>query len=78
MTAGGEETRLDSVTRAQPITGPQEALHYSVVMDRGDGEKSTGDLVAVREGNTLATFYTFGVDAQFPGDLVDIQHTKIR
>ncbi|MFD3675428.1 hypothetical protein [Streptomyces sp. NPDC058613] len=46
-------------------------------MDLGDGQKSAGNLVAVRRGNTLGTFYTFGVAAKFPGDLIDVQHAKI-
>ncbi|MGW7102354.1 hypothetical protein [Streptomyces sp. NPDC054838] len=76
VTAEGDKTKLDSVTPG-PITARDEAVHYGVVMDLGDGEKSAGHLVAVRKGNTLATFYTFGIDAKFPGDVVDVQLAKI-
>ncbi|MFD3542537.1 hypothetical protein ACFWUQ_24020 [Streptomyces sp. NPDC058662] len=76
VTAEGEKTRLDSVTPDR-ITAADEAVHYSVVMDLGDGQKSTGNLVAVRRGNTLGTFYTSGHAAKFPGDLIDVQHAKI-
>ncbi|MFF1556095.1 hypothetical protein [Streptomyces sp. NPDC058279] len=76
LTAEGDKTKLDSVTPG-PISARDEAVHYTVIMDLGDGEKSPGHLVAVRKGNTLATFYTFGVEATYPGDLVDTQLTKI-
>lgn len=52
-------------------------MHNTVVMDLGDGEKSTGLLGAARKGNALATYYTFGTAAKFPGDLIDIHLTKL-
>ncbi|MEU3405375.1 hypothetical protein ABZ766_15760 [Streptomyces sp. NPDC006670] len=53
-------------------------MHNTAVMDLGDAEKSTGLLRAIRKGNPLATFYTFGTAAKFPGDLIDIHHlTKL-
>ncbi|MET8295005.1 hypothetical protein ABZW02_13195 [Streptomyces sp. NPDC005180] len=76
VTYEGDKTKLDSVAPG-PIQARDEAVHYTVVMDLGDGEKSTGHLVAVRKGNALATFYTFGTAAKFPGDLVDVQLTKL-
>ncbi|MEU3315367.1 hypothetical protein ACGFY6_29160 [Streptomyces sp. NPDC048387] len=76
VTYEGDKTKLDSVTPA-PVQSRDEAVHYTVVMDLGDGDKSTGHLVAVRKGNTLATFYTFGTAAKFPGDLIDVQLTKL-
>ncbi|MEU6894805.1 hypothetical protein ABZ934_23925 [Streptomyces sp. NPDC046557] len=76
VTAEGDNTNLDSVTPG-PISARDEAVHYTVVMDLGNGEKSPGHLVAVRKGNTLATFYAFGGEAKFPGDVVDVQLKKI-
>ncbi|MFD0374400.1 hypothetical protein [Streptomyces sp. NPDC127112] len=76
VTYEGDKTRIDSVSSA-PIRARDEAVHYAVVMDLGDGEKSTGHLVAVRKGNALATFYTFGTAAKYPGDLIDVQLTKL-
>ncbi|MGW0362036.1 hypothetical protein [Streptomyces sp. NPDC002990] len=77
VTSGGEKTKLDSVTQGAAVTGGDEAVSYTVVMDLEDGDKSTGHLVAVRKGNALATFYTWGLKAALPQGIVDAQVKKL-
>ncbi|MGW0394186.1 hypothetical protein ACWDYJ_25530 [Streptomyces sp. NPDC003042] len=77
VTSEGEKLKLNNVTPGAAVTGGDEALSYTAPMDLEDGEKSTTHFVVVRKGNSLATFYTWGLKTELPKSIVDAQVKKL-
>ncbi|MEU8889277.1 hypothetical protein [Streptomyces sp. NPDC048442] len=74
----GEKVKITKVL-ADTVTGGDEAQGWTLTMD-GDGTEVVMKLAAVREGSTLATFYTISlggtVKAQ-PAGVIDAQVKKL-
>ncbi|MFJ9338330.1 hypothetical protein ACIRP0_03425 [Streptomyces sp. NPDC101733] len=79
VTAEGENTKVEKVTAGAPVTAGDEALSYAVVADLGDGVKALTQIVAVRKGNTLATFSSLNLtgEAAQPKAVVEAQLKKL-
>ncbi|MEV8530305.1 hypothetical protein [Streptomyces sp. NPDC051211] len=77
-TQAGETTKMTSVAPGAAVTAGDESLAYTVVGD-ADGEKLTTQLVAVRKGNTLATFSSLSLTgtAEQPKAVVEAQVKKL-
>lgn len=72
-TVGGEKTTVKAVTPAT-YSGGDEAVAFSVMIDL-DGKPVATPLVAVRQGATVASFYSlaFAAEAEQPKALVEAQ-----
>ncbi|MGP3687955.1 hypothetical protein ACTVZO_25245 [Streptomyces sp. IBSNAI002] len=75
---GGEGIKVEKVAPGAAVTAGDEALAYTVVGE-ADGEKFTMELVAVRKGNTVATFSAWSLAgaAEQPKAVVDAQVKKL-
>ncbi|MFF3016035.1 hypothetical protein [Streptomyces sp. NPDC057939] len=77
ITSDGDKVKFGAVAPGAAVTGGDEAVSYAAPMDLEDGDKSATHFVAVRKGNTLATFYTWGLKAEQPKTVVDAQVKKL-
>ncbi|WP_329197526.1 MULTISPECIES: hypothetical protein [unclassified Streptomyces] len=79
VTQAGEKTDIDSVTSDTALTGGDETVSFSTVMDLGDGDRNVTRVVVLRKGNTLATFTALSVsdEAEQPKAVVDAQVRKL-
>ncbi|MET9603838.1 hypothetical protein ABZZ17_02090 [Streptomyces sp. NPDC006512] len=77
VTSEGEKVKFNNVTPGAAVTGGDEAVSYTADMDMDGGEKSTTHFVIVRKGNSLATFYTYGLKTELPKSVVDAQVKKL-
>ncbi|MFI2213898.1 hypothetical protein [Streptomyces sp. NPDC020141] len=77
MITGAEKTKITKVETGS-YTGGDEAVAYTFAMDLG-GESSTGHLVAVRKGGTVAAFYSMSLagKAEQPKAVIDAQLKKL-
>ncbi|MET9695696.1 hypothetical protein ABZY31_02075 [Streptomyces sp. NPDC006529] len=78
---GASESETGKVTKVTPgtaVTAGDEAVAYAVEREV-EGEKVATQLVVVRKGNTLASFYSVSptTDAALPKTLVDAQVKKL-
>ncbi|MER5731386.1 hypothetical protein ABT084_24155 [Streptomyces sp. NPDC002138] len=78
---GAKEADTGKVTKVAPgaaVSAGDEAVAYAVERDLG-GEKVSTQLVVVRKGSTLASFYSVSpaTDAEQPKALVDAQVKKL-
>ncbi|MEU3774370.1 hypothetical protein AB0F11_14430 [Streptomyces sp. NPDC032472] len=78
VTSDGETAKVSKVAAAAPVTAGDEALAYTVEAEQ-DGAKISTQLVAVRKGNTLATFSALSLSgtAEQPKAVVDAQVKKL-
>ncbi|WP_405635860.1 hypothetical protein OG543_13135 [Streptomyces sp. NBC_01178] len=82
VTVAGTPTKVVSVAE-EKITGGDESAAWTVT-SQDDGEKAPFKLVALRKGNTVATFFAFnlaavggGVTFEVPADVVAAQDGKL-
>jgi hypothetical protein len=82
MTMKGSEQKITKLTE-EKVTGGEEALAWRVQMGEGD-EAAPFKLMSVRQGGTIATFFTLnlgktGADADFeqPTAVIDAQVKKL-
>lgn len=73
----GDKVKYLDVTPGAAVTAGDEAAAFTLTMDLDDGEKSTNHFVIVRKGNSLATFYSFGLAATQPKVVIDAQVKKL-
>ncbi|AVH56901.1 MULTISPECIES: hypothetical protein [Streptomyces] len=77
---GGATITYTSVTAEQPLEGGEEAVSW-VMTGEAQGQQVPMHLTAVREGNTLAVFFTIHLlspeKTELPKDLFDTQMTKL-
>ncbi|MER7464381.1 hypothetical protein [Streptomyces sp. NPDC097981] len=75
---GGDKIKISRVGAGAAVTAGDSALAY-VVEAEGGGRKTTSQLVTVRKGNTLATFYGLSLSgtAGQPKPVVDAQAGKL-
>ncbi|MFG2330514.1 hypothetical protein ACGFMM_12875 [Streptomyces sp. NPDC048604] len=79
VTQAGEKTKVVKVAPEAGVTGGDEALAYTVTSDI-DGERTVSKVVAVRKGNTLASFSTVSLGGNveaLPKAIVDAQVKKL-
>ncbi|MFE2141264.1 hypothetical protein ACFXA3_05805 [Streptomyces sp. NPDC059456] len=78
VTSGPDKVKISKVGAGAPVTAGDAALAY-VVEAEADGEKTTSQLVVVRRGNTLASFYGLSLagTAEQPKPVVDAQVKKL-
>ncbi|MFH9609708.1 sensor domain-containing protein [Streptomyces sp. NPDC017448] len=81
-TVAGTPTKVVSVAE-EKITGGDESAAWTVT-SQDDGEKAPFKLVALRKGNTVATFFAFnlaatggGVTFEVPAEVVAAQDEKL-
>ncbi|MFF5445993.1 hypothetical protein [Streptomyces sp. NPDC012888] len=77
-TAAGTPVKIGSVAAGPSVTAGDEAAAYTVMMGEGD-EKITTHVVAVRKGNTLATFSSISLTgtAEQPKVVIEAQAKKL-
>ncbi|MFE2875712.1 hypothetical protein ACFXG6_25880 [Streptomyces roseus] len=75
---GGDALKITKVAPGASVTAGDEALAYTVTGD-ADGETMTMEIVAVRKGNTVATFSALSLAgaAEQPKAVVDAQVKKL-
>jgi hypothetical protein len=74
---GSDQVKFLDVKPGAAVTAGDEAAAFTLTMDLEDGEKTTTHFIAVRKGNALATFYSWGVMAEQPKGLIDAQVKKL-
>ncbi|MCB5178603.1 hypothetical protein [Streptomyces antimicrobicus] len=74
---GGDKVKFLDVKPGASVTAGDEAAAFTMTMDLDGGEKSTNHFVVVRKGNSLATFYSFGLTATQPKTVIDAQAKKL-
>ncbi|MFG2337057.1 hypothetical protein [Streptomyces yangpuensis] len=74
----GDSLKITKVAPGAAVTAGDEAVAYTMTSDL-DGETLTTELVAVRKGNTLATFSALSLTgaAEQPKDVVETQVKKL-
>lgn len=78
VTSGQDKIKISKFGAGAPVTAGDAALAYAVEAE-AEGEKTTSQLVIVRKGNTLATFYGLSLSgtAEQPKPVVDAQAKKL-
>lgn len=78
MIAGSDKTKI---TKVDPVTfsGGDEAVAFTLTLDL-EGTPGTTHVVAVRKGNTLATFHAQSLSgkAEMPKAVIDAQLAKLK
>ncbi|MFJ7155757.1 hypothetical protein ACIQUQ_12530 [Streptomyces sp. NPDC101118] len=79
VTQDGETTKITAATPMTLAAG-EEATSWSFTMDMGGGDEAKFNLGLMRQGNTLASFYTFSLGGsveELPIKVIDAQEKKL-